>query len=174
MTSASRRNLIAVALPIFLLFVLIAVIRFVSTGLPVPRSSAIAASLNRQRPLPADPATQQAIAVSITGQINAVRRGEYERALSFSTEPFRASMSPQRFREVIEKDFSALTGSTGQKIGPALIQASSAAVEVIVTGPRQNDRNKFGFTLVQEAGSWKILSCTPLQFPRRSEGNLKP
>lgn len=127
---------------------------------PQPRTHFSPAPHSSGPPLkPADKKTQQAIESAVNGQITAMRRGDYTKALTFAAPTFRKTWTPPRFQDMIEATYPALPQSQSVRFSPAQVTSGQASVRVTVTN-RSGNKEIFLYLLASESGRWFVVGCS--------------
>jgi hypothetical protein len=156
------------ASPLLLLVALTAGIRLTQSNpeIPVPAESSLKGghSIPPAKVVPADPRLQATLKKVVLGQIRAFHTGDYDAALSYSVPGFRANLTPERFRQMIETGFSPLASSRYEKCRTALLSGKSATMTVQVVDATGAER-AFVYALGNMEGRWLITGCSPIITP---------
>lgn len=128
---------------------------------PQPRTHFSPAPHRSGPPLkPADKKTQQAIELTVGGQVAAMRRGDYAKAVTFSASGFRTNWTPPRFQSMIEAAYPALPQSQSLRFETAQVTPDQASVRIAVKN-QFGDTDTFVYLLAQENGKWVVVGCNP-------------
>lgn len=117
--------------------------------------------------LACDEGTQAAIDATIDGQLAAFAEGDYDAALGFATESFRAATTAEAFGQVIESDYPALITASGHTSGVCVAQGDQAQVVVEVEGPGAG-ADELVYRMAREAGEWRIMVAARVPSPADS------
>lgn len=116
--------------------------------------------------LACDEDTQAAIDATIDGQLAAFADGDYDTALGFATERFRAGTTAEAFGEVIESDYPALRTASGHTSRVCVAQDGRAQLIVEVEGAVADE---LIYQMAQEDGEWRIDVAARVPGPASDE-----
>ncbi len=178
-----RRVLLYAAAPVVLLILLMTGVRF-ATDAAHQREQTIAAD-DRQRllalrpsapgarptPIPvvtyaADKATQAALERVVRGQVEAIGKQDFEKALAYAMPDIRKNTQPARFGDMIRRGYAGMLGVKEITVEPARIQKRAGGderqaflqVEVLTaTGTRA----RFGYILMGGPDGWEVAGVVP-------------
>lgn len=124
---------------------------------------------------PADEATQKELVRVTSGQLQAIRKADWEGALKFSAPTFREATPPERFKQMIQANYGELTRSIRESCDAGLVTNNSAQIRVQLTLP-DADRYAVIYALQRVDGNWRIIGCEPptpiLETPRATKSAL--
>lgn len=124
-----------------------------SDGPGVAAQPEASASADPHGELACDDDTQAAIDATIDGQLAAFADADYDAALGFATERFRAGTTAEAFGEVIESDYPALRTASGHTSRVCVAQDGRAQLIVEVEGDAPDE---LIYQMVEEGGEWRI------------------
>lgn len=113
------------------------------------------ASADPHGELTCDADTQAAIDATIDGQLAAFADGDYDAALGFATERFRAGTTAEAFGEAIESDYPVLRNASGHTSSVCVAQDDQAQLIVEVEGDG-GVPDELIYRMAQEGGQWRI------------------
>jgi hypothetical protein len=105
--------------------------------------------------LTCDGGTLEDIDTTIQGQLDALAGGDYDAALAFATEGFRAGTTPEDFRALIEADYAVLTQDAAHTSGTCVASGDQAQVLVTVEAST-GTAAELVYRLSREDGEWRI------------------
>ncbi|MDX1932142.1 MAG: DUF4864 domain-containing protein [Capsulimonadales bacterium] len=176
----NHRFLVMAAAPILLLVLAMAALRF----LPNEEADPEARPRLRRVRLPSRPFTpgpplseksRRAIRDVVQGQLDAFRRNDYAAALRFSASDFRATTSPEQFRDLIRARYTPLSTNVRVYVRPPRSTPNGANLLVIVQD-KQGNQSGFFYQVIRERENWQIAGCAPaplydLEPPERRRRN---
>lgn len=114
--------------------------------------------------LACDEETRVGIDETIQGQLDAFAGGDYDAALAFATESFRAGTTPDDFRSLIEADYPLLTQDAGHTSGTCVATGDEAQVLVTVTSATGTTAELL-YRLAREDGDWRVAVAGQIPTP---------
>jgi len=175
----NTKKFFVAAVPMLLLLVLTAGMRLVQTITPpddpeppLPRLRGISPPPSQPRVKNVDAKLQATLQKVVVGQIQAMRSGDYKAALTFSVPGFRARLTPDRFRTMIETQYAPLATWRREKCHTAIMSGKTASIMVQVADA-SGAENAYLYSLAQVNDQWLVAGCSeafttekfPVRFP---------
>jgi hypothetical protein len=108
--------------------------------------------------LACDDETRSGIDDAIGGQLDALAVGDYDAALGYASDSFRAGNSPEQFQATIEEEYPLLLSAEGHTSSTCVRQGDVA--ELLVTVEVQGDRtDELIYRVVLQEERWRIASA---------------
>ena len=121
----------------------------------------------------ADAKTQSALAAVVRGQLEAIKKQNYQKALTYATPALQSSMRPDAFADMLQHGYSPLLSIKSILIGHAqlnsrLISGGNAFQQAYVPVEIHTTSGgvvTYAYLLQGTSGSWQVLGVTIQQNP---------
>ncbi|GAB4457655.1 MAG: hypothetical protein OHK0029_17820 [Armatimonadaceae bacterium] len=125
-------------------------------------------------PRPVEDATQKKMETAIRGQLMAIKKQDYEKAMQFSSMSFRSEMPPDKFGEMIESGYMEMQEFDKIEFDRASVVRGVAFMNVSLSG-LGSYKTIYMYSLVSEENKWRIISCTAVaQVPKKPRTKPSP
>ena len=108
------------------------------------------------QPTPCDQGTRADIDATIGGQLAAFAADDYEGALGYASNAFRAGIDVAAFQAMIEREFTAVADASAHTIGACRSYRPDAVQAVVEVTAADLTRARMVYALVEEDGIWRI------------------
>jgi len=107
------------------------------------------------------------LTATVDGQLDAITAREWEQALGFATDGFRADIGPDRFREIILEGFPVVADARARDIGRCRVEDDRATLAVTVED-RDGTRQPLLYLFARDGDGWAIDGAVP---PSEGDGD---
>lgn len=100
------------------------------------------------------------LTAAVDGQLDAIAARDWEQALGFATDDFRADIGPDRFRDIILDDFPVVADARARDIGRCLVDDRQATL-VVTVEDRDGTRQPLLYLFEHDGERWSIGGALP-------------
>jgi hypothetical protein len=104
---------------------------------------------------------REQVVTTVDLQLDAIARGEWERAWGYASPDFRAGIDVERFREIITSGFPVVADNRARDIGRCRTTVDEATLEVTVEDG-DGTRRALLYLLRRTPDGWSIGGATPV------------
>lgn len=125
---------------------------------------------------PASPQQRKRAAASITGQLEAFAKDDYDKAISYQSASLQKNFpSKEAFRSMMKNAYPAFTRYKKVQFGKAMASPGGEQVSIEITlTDRDNEQVKAIYVMVREENMYRVASVMGGQPMRRAPGSSRP
>lgn len=109
---------------------------------------------------PCDDGQRTELTAAVDGQLDAIAARDWEQALAFATDAFRADIGPDRFRDIILDGFPVVADARARDVGRCLVDDRQATLAVTVED-RDGTRQPLLYLFEHDGDGWGIGGAVP-------------
>lgn len=107
-----------------------------------------------------DDADRTELTAAVDGQLDAIVGRDWEQALAFATDGFRADIGPDQFRDIILEGFPVVADARARDVGRCRVEDAQATLEVTVED-RDGTRQPLLYLFEHDGEGWGIGGAVP-------------
>lgn len=110
------------------------------------------------------------LTAAVDGQLDAIAARDWEQALAFATDDFRADIDPDRFRDIILEGFPVVADAHARDVGRCLVDELQATL-VVTVEDRDGAQQPLLYLFEHDGDGWSIGGAVP---PAGRDGGSDP